>query len=277
MAAFHERPAFDEGPAWIRYADVIDDELAPVTSAMLGAAAPADGESVLDVAGVTAGVGLAAAERVGKRGHVVIGDRVPVLVAAAQERATRRSLTQVSTRILVLTDLDVPASEFDAVVCRFGLLTEPGSAAAAIDEMVRVLRPGGRLAVAVWGPRADNPWLGVVLDAFDAVSGSAPPRARDVFAFGSAGALESLLSVPAFAHSEVHDVDVVVHGLSFPSWWERTLALHGSIASALDALDETTRAAITAHVERRLGDYRAPGPAAFALPGIARVGTAHLR
>jgi SAM-dependent methyltransferase len=61
------------------------------------------------------------------------------------------------------------------VLCREGLMFafDPAQAAAGIR---RVLRPRGRVAVAVWGPRARNPWLGVVFDAVGAVLGAPVPR-----------------------------------------------------------------------------------------------------
>src|ERR671936_1371604 len=47
--------------------------------------------------------------------------------------------------------------------------------ARAVAEIRRILRPGGRLALAVWGPRARNPWLGVVFDAVSAQLGAPVP------------------------------------------------------------------------------------------------------
>ena len=75
-----------------------------------------------------------------------------------------------------------PTRRFDVVLCREGLMfaVDPRRGA---GEIARVLRPGGRAAVAVWGPRAENPWLGIVLGR-----GRRAPR-HDLAAAGHARAL----------------------------------------------------------------------------------------
>ena len=81
---------------------------------------------------------------------------------------------RISTRVLDLEQIDVPDASFDIVVCREGLMfaLDP---ARAVAEIVRVLRPGGRVAVAVWGPRDRNPWLGVLADAVHRQTGAPVP------------------------------------------------------------------------------------------------------
>ena len=82
-----------------------------------------------------------------------------------------------STRVLDLESIDEPDASYDVVLCREGLMFAPDPARAA-REIRRVLRPGGRVAIAVWGPRERNPWLGLVFDAVSAQIGRARPPAR---------------------------------------------------------------------------------------------------
>src|SRR6185295_2765066 len=98
----------------------------------------------------------------------------------------------VSTRVLDLEQIDMPDASFDIVVCREGLMFALDSVRAA-SEIARVLRPGGRAAIAVWGPRDRNPWLGVLADAVQQHTGVPvpPPGTPGPFSLGADGALEA--------------------------------------------------------------------------------------
>jgi SAM-dependent methyltransferase len=80
----------------------------------------------------------------------------------------------VTTRELDLEQIDEPNASYDVVLCREGLMFVPEPARAAL-EIKRVLRPGGRFALAVWGPREHNPWLGVVFEVVSAQTGAPVP------------------------------------------------------------------------------------------------------
>jgi ubiquinone/menaquinone biosynthesis C-methylase UbiE len=91
-------------------------------------------------------------------GEVVLSDVAAEMTAIAAARAEARGLGNVRTRQLDLERIDEPDGSYDVVLCREGLMLVPDPARAA-GEIRRVLRPGGRAALAVWGPRERNPWL----------------------------------------------------------------------------------------------------------------------
>ena len=142
---------------------------------MLDRTRPMPGERVLELACGPGGLGLAAAGRVAPGGAVVLSDVAAGMTAIASSRASALGLTNVSTCELDLEEIAQPDGSYDVVLCREGLMfaTDPGRAA---GEIRRVLRPGGRAAVAVWGPSAGNPWLGVVFEAVSAELGRPVPR-----------------------------------------------------------------------------------------------------
>lgn len=127
--------------------------------ALLGALAPrladaagvATGDEVLDVACGTGIVSREAIRRVGAGGTVTGLDRNEGMLAVA-----RRLEPRVAWREGVAEALPFEAASFDAVVCQFGLMFFQDRTR-ALREMWRVLRPSGRLAVAVWGPIEDAP------------------------------------------------------------------------------------------------------------------------
>ena len=150
-------------PAWGEHTEYVEIRGATMTARLLELAAPRPGERVLELACGAGGLGIAAAGLVGPAGEVVLSDVAAEMTAIAAARAADLGLGNVRTLTLDLDDLDQPDQAYDVVLCREGLMFafDPAQAAAGIR---RVLRPGGRVAVAVWGPRAGNPWLGVVFE-----------------------------------------------------------------------------------------------------------------
>jgi SAM-dependent methyltransferase len=135
------------------YEPLWQQQLAPARTALLAAASLAPKERVLDVA---CGTGLLTFEAARLVGEVVGVD----LSAKMVEAARRRAPGNVSFQRMDAQKLDFPEASFDAVLCSLGLMYVPDPAA-AISEMLRVLRPGGRIAVAVWGERSRCGWAPV--------------------------------------------------------------------------------------------------------------------
>ena len=150
---------------------------------------------MLELACGPGGLGLAAAARVAPGGEVVLSDVAAEMTAIAAARAGALGLANVSTRELDLESIDQPDDAYDVVLCREGLMfaTDPARAA---REIRRVLRPGGRVALAVWGPRERNPWLGVVFDAVSAQIGRPvpPPGIPGPFSLADSDGLGALLT-----------------------------------------------------------------------------------
>src|SRR5262249_22554796 len=132
-------------------------QLAPAQQVLLEMAALQPGEHVLDVACGTGLVTFPAAEAVGPSGAVVATDLSDAMVAHVSLEAGRRSLPRVTEYRMDAETLDFPDSSFDAALCALGLMYLPDPRV-ALSEMNRVLRPGGRAAVAVWGARGNCGW-----------------------------------------------------------------------------------------------------------------------
>src|SRR2546421_1554246 len=147
---------------WAEHADYVDARAAMAAEKMLDLSAPDRGERVLELACGPGGLGLAAAERVAPDGEVVLSDVAAEMTSIASSRADALGLSNVTTLELDLEQIEQPDDSYDVVLCREGLMFAPDPARAA-GEIRRVLRPGGRVALAVWGPRERNPWLGVPL------------------------------------------------------------------------------------------------------------------
>jgi len=258
--------------AWDTYAGLADEVHAAVTTRMLEITAPGPGDHVLELACGAGGAGLAAARLVEPGGDVVLSDVVPAMTAAAGRRAAERGATNVQTKIIDLDQIDEPDAAYDVVLCREGLMfaLDPEL---AVREIARVLRPGGRAAVAVWGPREQNPWLGCV---FDAVSAQferpmPPPGIPGPFALSEPGRLEQLLAGELEA-VEVEEVAVPLIAASFDVWWSRVSALAGPLSSILGGMSGEAQTALRSRLEDAVLPYRtADGGLSFA--GVSLLGS----
>lgn len=254
-------------PAWGEHAEYADARGAAVTRRMLELSAPRPGERVLELACGAGGVGLAAAEWVAPGGEVVLSDVVPEMTTIAAARAAARGLGNVTTRVLDLERIEEPDGSYDVVLCREGLMFAPDPARAA-REIRRVLRPGGRVALAVWGPRDRNPWLGAVLDAVGAQLGAPvpPPGVPGPFSLGDSDELAALLSGAGLSDVSVGELPAPLRAASFDEWWERTSALAGPLAKVLASLSDDALDAVRARARAAIGAYETPD--GLELPGV---------
>lgn len=230
-------------PAWERNADFVDEHMAEATTALLDAAELSEGDAVLDLATGPGGAGLAAADRVGSSGRVVLADVAAEMVALAGRRAEGRPV--VSTAVYDQSAIAEPDGSFDAVISRHGLMfaEEP---AGAVREGLRVLRPGGRYAAATWDRREANPWLGLVLDAVGAQFGVPfpPPGIAGPFALDDPDQLTAVLTEGGLSEVRVQTIAAPMSAASLDAWWARVPQLAGPLAMALAGMEPEVRDAI---------------------------------
>jgi ubiquinone/menaquinone biosynthesis C-methylase UbiE len=141
-------------------------QLAETQAAMLALASPAPGNQVLDIACGTGLVSFKAARAVGPDGHVLGVDLSGRMLDSAERRAKEAKLSNCSFARMDAEALDLPDARYDVVLCALGLMYMPDPEK-ALREMRRVLRPGGRISLAVWGERSKCGWSAVfpIVDA----------------------------------------------------------------------------------------------------------------
>ena len=189
-------------PFWDKYRETIRRMFAPVTEALICDAGIGDGQRVLDVGTGPGEPALSIAEAVGSQGRVCGIDPVLEMVAAARRRADECGVRNAGFVMAFADALPYAAGRFDAVVSRFGVMFFP-SPVAGVREMLRVLKAGGRLALAVWAAVDDNPFFGAVERVVDRHVES-PIRggdAPDAFRFARPGKLLEVFAEAAVVES----------------------------------------------------------------------------
>ena len=255
---------------WAERADFLDHRAAAVTKALLDGAAIGTGDRVLVLADGPGGLGLAAARIAAE---VVSSDVVPSYADGVTARAQAAGLANVTAKVLDLEEIAEADDSFDAVVIREGLMfaVDP---AAALGEIRRVLRSDGRLAAAVWGPKAANPWLAIVMDAVSAQVGHEvpPPGMPGPFALADELGLGQLARDAGFRDIHIDHLAVRFHAPSFEEWWAHTSALAGPIASVVANLSEDAKAELLDQVRAASGSYETRD--GLDIPGLSLVLTA---
>jgi hypothetical protein len=128
--------------------------------------------------------------------------------------------------------------------------------------------PGGRVGIAVWGPRERNPWLGIVLDAMSAQLGAPmpPPGIPGPFALDDAERLAELLTGAGLRDVEVDELPMPLHAGSFDEWWARTVALAGPLANVLASLPSAAAGALRSRAREAVRPYETED--GLDLPGV---------
>lgn len=245
-------------------------QLAGVQAELLAHAGLAPGQQVLDVASGTGLVAFAAANAVGQSGRVCGIDLSGQMVEAAQHRARSLGCMKVEFARMDAECLTWPDASFDVVLCALGLMYMPDPEL-AVREMRRVLRPGGRVVIAVWGERAQCGWSSLfgIVDA--EVSSDVCPL---FFRLGQAGALRRLCAEAGLQSTAERRITASLAYGSSDDACDAALA-GGPVALAWSRFDDETRTRVRDAYLKSIEAWRIGSgydiPAEFVVLAAARV------
>ena len=233
------------GRHWDRRSDELAEQAARMNEPLIEAAGIEPGQQVCDIATGAGEPALSVAHLVGAEGRVFATDLCPEMMLGARRRAAAQGLGNITFRtadMLALPDAD---SVFDRVTCRFGLMFCPAPARAAA-EALRVLKPGGRAAYLVWGPRTETTMFVVFVAAVEAVLGPLDELEEvDLerpFSLGAAGALGRALTEGGFTDVEEREVRFAPRVPAEAPFWQAQFDM--TFGRALDGASDATRRAL---------------------------------
>ena len=247
----------ESAPYWEKYRAVILEMFSPVTQALIVDAGITSRSAVLDVATGTGEPALSIAELVGPDGKVVGTDAVPEMVEAARRESSRRKLQNTSFEVAFSDGLPFKDNTFDAAVSRFGVMFFP-SPVDCVRDMLRVLKPSGRIAMAVWHFAERNPFDYKVSQVVERYVESTAPTvgSPDMFRFAKPGELQAvLLSAGATATSERLLRFSIRASISVEDFWTLRSEMSEKLRTKLALLSKQQRAELKREVIEAINAY----------------------
>jgi ubiquinone/menaquinone biosynthesis C-methylase UbiE len=237
-------------PRWERSHESLWESTRVVSAWLVERLDPLPGQTVLDVAAGTGETGFLAASRLGVEGRLIVGDRSPEMLGAAERVAAELGVTNAEFRVLDLDRLDLDDASVDGALCRFGYVLKGER---RLSELRRVLRPGGRLAFAVWAARERNDWMTIPTEVMVARGHLQPQTDADVRVSErrNPASIERLARSAGFAEVEVEEQQVAYRFADAGALWRFVSEVRGPVAIALDSLPEDERALVRAEIEQR--------------------------
>jgi ubiquinone/menaquinone biosynthesis C-methylase UbiE len=228
--------------------------------------APAPGETILELAAGTGETGFLAAPLLQPGGTLITSDSSPAMLAAARRRAAALELGNVEFRQLDTTAIALPDGRLDGILSRFGYLLR-GEPPRGLHEAARTLRPGGRIAFAVWAARERNPWMTVPVAVLRERGHLRPESAeqRRLSARRTPEAIAALLEQAGFELCELEEMPVSYRFVDADELWFFISELRGPLSLVVEQLERAEREAVFAEVEAR-AERRDAG---YALGGVS--------
>lgn len=260
--------------------DPVTDPGEPVTAWLVARIRLAADDRLLEIAGGS-GVVSSAARDAGCRGHLVCSDidLSRVLTGASREASDRadariqdrRRSARIDFLAADMQRLPFADRTFKAIVCRWGLMfaSDP---LRAFREARRVLRRGGRLVFAVWGPAEENPWQTILdgaLEAFGIERRANQRAAGGMFGLADAHLLPTLLADSDLPLRELERIELLWRYRDLDDYWSIEVDTGGERSERLRALGPAAATAFRGRLERDLSEYWRDG--GFVLPAVTVV------
>jgi ubiquinone/menaquinone biosynthesis C-methylase UbiE len=251
------------------YESLWGPQLAEAQAAMLAWGSPLPGERVLDVACGTGLVSFEAARAVGSSGQVLGIDLSDRMVRDAERQASEKGATNCRFSRMDGETLALPDGSFDLALCALGLMYMPDPER-ALREMGRVVRAGGRLALAVWGERSKCGWSTIFPIVDDEVTSDVCPL---FFRLGGREALAHLCAAAKFENVRHRRIETTLIFADATEACDAALA-GGPVALAWsrfnDVVRERVRARYLDSIEpwRHGRSYRIPGEFVIAAASV---------
>ena len=244
-------------PFWEKHRDIIRGMFVPITQALIKDAGIGSEDSVLDVATGPGEPALSVAALVGPNGKVFGVDPIQGMVAAARSEAERLGLKNAKFEVAFADDLPFSAGTFDAVISRFGVMFFPAPLD-GVRELLRVLKPGRKLALAVWHFAERNPFHYALSRVIDRYVDSPPlaPDALDAFRFARPGKLKDILGEAGVIEPRERLLQFIIQApLSVEEFWTLRQEMSDKLREKMAMLSKEQASEVKSEMLEALREY----------------------
>jgi ubiquinone/menaquinone biosynthesis C-methylase UbiE len=255
-------------PGWERWRMHLEQAVAPVHAWLIQELAPRPGDTVLELASGTGELGFKVAEIIGNEGRLISTDFSPEMIEVARRHGSARGIENVGFQIMDAEAIELEDDSVDGVLCQSGYMLM-ANVEGALAETRRVLRPGRRLAMSVWGAPERNPWasIGARILIERGHMPAPEPGAPGVFGMAAEERVGALLVGAGFEEIRKDEVEVEFRFRDVDDYLQWAMDMAGPMALILRGLPEGERQMLTAQLEEAFAALSVHG--GYVLPGVA--------
>lgn len=245
----------EQANRWYAQREAIFEASRPVHDWLVRTVAPRPGQRLLEIAAGPGDTGFLAARMLGA-GRLVSTDIAPGMVEAARRRGAELGISNVEYRVLDAQAMDFETASFDGAICRWGYMLMPDPSA-AFRETRRVLKPGGRLAFAVFTSPAENPWVSIPVGVLRETGHLAPPSTDwtpGILALADRSRLHALVDAAEFASTSFESIDMAWTFAAPDDYWA-FLEEMSALGPLLRSLAGDARAAVRSAIDARIAPF----------------------
>lgn len=227
-------------PGWKKWDAKTMEMLKPTGDEIIRLLKPEGAQTILDVAAGTGEPGLTIASMLSS-GKVISTDISEGMLAVAREHAFTRKIKNFEAVTCDVSEMPFDDERFDAISCRMGFMFFPDMKL-ALKEMIRVLKPGGKLSTAVWAEPEQNFWATSVMGVIKKYipMDPPPPEAPGLFRCAEPGMMANLMKDAGMKNVSEKTINGEVKTDSPEQYWEMMTEVAAPIVAALSKADAST-------------------------------------
>jgi SAM-dependent methyltransferase len=234
---------WDEAAAgWTKWWQTFERAAQVVSDRLIALAGVQPGWRVLDIATGIGEPAVSAARRVGPQGKVLAIDHSTGMLEAARKRAAQLGLTNIEFRHVDAETIALPERDFNAILCRWGLMFIP-DLTGALGRMRGLLADSGKLAAAVWSTPDKVPMISLAGESARKIANlpPPPPGSPDPCRLSDRAALERCFKDAGFRDFVLEPVNITYEFKSAEEFAQFRYDVATPFRMMVDKLDADTR------------------------------------
>ncbi|MEO8516693.1 MAG: class I SAM-dependent methyltransferase [Flavobacterium sp.] len=228
-------------PRWKKWDLELHNHMKPATDGIISLLQPKDSQLILDIAAGTGEPGFSIASML-TDGKVIITDLADDMLGIARENASKKGITNVDFQACDVCELPFADNTFDAVSCRMGFMFFPDMLLAA-KEILRVLKPDGKIATAVWSTPDKNFWVTAIGETINRnMQLPAPsPGVPGIFRCGKSGFMTNIFDQAGFKNTSENEVICKLNCGTAEIYWEMMTEIAAPVVAALSKANDVMK------------------------------------